>query len=299
MAQRGSDQDRPTIARALDHLLRTYRDANGNSVTVERVAAEINAKGVSAAYINALRIGTKRNPSADTLRTLAAFFGVKAGFFFDPLPEGSAVTTSSAPAQSPTSPSTGAGTESLTMVIPEPAGSDAQTLQRSSERAHDHGASVDLAARLEYLFNLRVRADGQPWSMRQVSAAAKAQGVPLSVGFLHDLRRGIKDNPTKQQLECLARIFKVWPGYFFESDEELQRINRKLHAADALDNERIASLAMRARNLSARELNMINALIDGALREEGDVSPGVASEVGPGSGPGLAAEADGSPDSRR
>lgn len=299
MAQRGSDQDRPTIARALDHLLRTYRDADGNPVTVERVAAEINAKGVSAAYINALRIGTKRNPSADTLRTLAAFFGVKAGFFFDPLPEGSAVTSSGAPAQSSMSPSTGASAESLAMVIPQPADSDAQTLQRSSERVHDHGASVDLAARLEYLFNLRVRDDGQPWSMRQVSAAAKAQGVPLSVGFLHDLRRGIKDNPTKQQLECLARIFKVWPGYFFESDEELQRINRKLHAADALDNERIASLAMRARNLSARELNMINALIDGALRDEGDVSPGVAPEVGPGDGPGLAPDADGPPGSPR
>ena len=273
MEQRGDDQDRPTIARALDHLLRTHRDAEGNPVTVERVAAEISTKGVSAAYINALRIGTKRNPSADTLRTLAAFFGVKAGFFFDPLPEGNAVTSSSAPVESSGEPFADVGGESLATVGHGSVDDDSLNLQRSSERAHPQDAMVDLAARLEYLFNLRVRDDGQPWSMRQVSAAAKAQGVPLSVGFLHDLRRGIKDNPTKQQLECLARIFRVWPGYFFESDEELERINRKLHAVDALDNERIASLAMRARNLSARELNMINALIDGALRDEGDALP--------------------------
>lgn len=278
MEQRGNDQDRPTIARALDHLLRTHRDADGNPVTVERVAAEINTKGVSAAYMNALRIGTKRNPSADTLRTLAAFFGVKAGFFFDPLPEGSAVTISSAPVESSGELSVGVGVESLPAAVleavPGAGDGDSRNLQRSSEREHTHDATVDLAARLEYLFNLRVRDDGQPWSMRQVSAAAKAQGVPLSVGFLHDLRRGIKDNPTKQQLECLARIFRVWPGYFFESTEELELINRKLHAVDALNNERIASLAMRARNLSARELNMINALIDGALRDEGDPLPG-------------------------
>jgi transcriptional regulator with XRE-family HTH domain len=254
------DRERPTIARALDYLLRTYRDAEGKPVTVDRVAAEINTKGVSAAYINALRIGTKRNPTADTLRALASFFGVKAGFFFDAPPGEDSVSTVDAPSEASTTsdPTTPLPTSTPTNV--RHALSDAVASQ------------VNLAARLEYLFNLRVRPDGQPWSMRQVSAAAKAEGVPLSVGFLHDLRRGIKDNPTKQQLECLAKVFGVWPGYFFEEDEELERINQRLRAVDALDNERIASLALRARNLSVRELNMINALIDGALRDHGDES---------------------------
>lgn len=261
MGQREDDESRPTIARALDYLLRTYRDGDGNPVTVERVASEINTKGVSAAYINALRIGTKRNPTADTLRTLADFFGVKAGFFFDPPPEGQPVTTTDTPSE--------ASTE---QVNEEPAIEDVPSPTDPWGPAGPQlGEQVNLAARLEYLFNLRVRANGQPWSMRQVSAAAKAQDVPLSVGFLHDLRRGIKDNPTKQQLECLARIFGVWPGYFFEDDKTLEESNRRLRTLDALDNDRVARLAMRARNLTPRELNMVNALIDSALRDAEDV----------------------------
>lgn len=255
------DESRPSIARALDYLLRIYRDADGNPVTVERVAAEINTKGVSAAYINALRIGTKRNPTADTLRTLANFFNVKAGFFFDPPPEGEAVTTTGT-----------SGGASIEPVTEEPATGGALTPAAPwSSAGAQLGVQVNLAARLEYLFNLRVRANGQPWSMRQVSAAAKEQGVPLSVGFLHDLRRGIKDNPTKQQLECLARVFGVWAGYFFEDDKTLEESNQRLRTLDALDNEQVAHLAMRARNLTPRELNMVNALIDSALRDaEGD-----------------------------
>jgi len=267
VGQREDDESRPTIARALDYLLRTYRDTDGDPVTVERVAAEIDTKGVSAAYINALRIGTKRNPTADTLRTLANFFGVKAGFFFDPPPEGEAVTTAGTPPEASSESVTEEPVAANALSPASPWGSDGPQLR----------TQVNLAARLEYLFNLRVRPNGQPWSMRQVSAAAKAQEVPLSVGFLHDLRRGIKDNPTKQQLESLARIFGVWPGYFFEDDKTLEESNRRLKTLDALDNDRVARLAMRARNLTPRELNMVNALIDSALRDaegvDGDKTP--------------------------
>ena len=77
----------------------------------------------------------------------------------------------------------------------------------------------------------------------------------------------VKDNPTKQQLECLARVFKGWPGYFFESDERLAEANTRLQLQDALDNRDIARIAMRARDLTPRELNMVNALIDSALRD--------------------------------
>lgn len=229
-----------------------YRDADGNAVTEERVATEINAKGVTAEYIAALRDGTKRNPTADTLRALAAFFGVKAGFFFDPLPD-EAASPASAPQQA------------VDSARPEPDSSDVLHAD-----VYEADSQANLAARLEYLFNLRVRPDGQPWSMRQVSAAAKEQGVALSVGFLHDLRRGIKKSPNMQQIECLAKIFGVWPGYFFQDDKTLEEMNRRLRTLDALENDRVASIAMRARNLSERELNMVNALIDSALRDAED-----------------------------
>ncbi|ABS06066.1 hypothetical protein Krad_4607 (plasmid) [Kineococcus radiotolerans SRS30216 = ATCC BAA-149] len=252
MAQRGNDQDRPTIARALDYLLRGYRDGEGNLVTEEQVATAIQVEGLSAEYITALREGTKRNPTADTLRALAAFFGVKAGFFFDPIPD----QTSSAAADHEQAADSAHG------------GPDPSNVSDGVVYAVD--SQANLAARLEYLFNLRVRPDGQPWSMRQVSAAAKEHGVALSVGYLHDLRRGIKKSPNMQQIECLAKIFGVWPGYFFQDDKTLEEMNRRLRTLDALENDRVASIAMRARNLSQRELNMVNALIDSALRDAED-----------------------------
>jgi len=237
--------------------LRTHRDELGKSVSVEDVAAGINAKGLSAPYIYALRSGAKRNPTVATLQALADYFDVHMGFFFGAEPAEPLADSAPTPEASMETTHTG-----------EPA----DALDEHAQRPSDAVSQVNLAARIEHLFNLRLRPDGAPWSMRQVSAAAKKRDVSLSVGFLHDLRRGIKDNPTKQQLECLADIFGVRPGYFFDDDDTLAAVNDKLRMLGALEDDRVAQIALRTRGLSAHDYRMLNALIDSAIsdREEQD-----------------------------
>jgi transcriptional regulator with XRE-family HTH domain len=254
-------EDRSPISRALDHLLRTHKDESGNHVSVEDVAAGINAKGLSAPYIYALRSGSKRNPTVATLQALADYFGVHVGFFFGTEPTGAPVSTAPAPE---------APAQAVHTDTPAEADTHAAEPGEHAVEPSDTVSKVNLAARIEHLFNLRLRPDGAPWSMRQVSAAAKKRGVSLSVGFLHDLRRGIKDNPTKQQLECLADIFGVRPGYFFDDDDTLAAVNEKLRMLGALEDDRVAHIALRTRGLSAHDYRLLNALIDSAIsdREE-------------------------------
>lgn len=252
MGQSTPSEDRSPIALALDHLLRTHRDESGNPVSVEDVAAGAHAKGLSATYIYALRSGAKRNPTVATLQALASYFNVHMGFFFGAEPAESLADTAPAP-EAPME----------TVHTDEPSDEHARRLS-------DAVSQVNLAARIQHLFNLSLRHHGAPWSMRQVSAAAKKQGVSLSVGFLHDLRRGIKDNPTMQQLECLADIFGVRPGYFFDDDDTLTAVNEKLRMLGALEDDRVAHIALRTRGLSAHDYRLLNALIDSAVsdREE-------------------------------
>ena len=258
VGQQKATDERPVIARALDYLLRTHKDDDGNSVSVENVAAAIDRKGLSADYIYSLRSGRKRNPTVATLEALASYFGVPVGFFFSD-PGSDAV--SAAPAE--TKP--GAATNAMKTADSATSG-DQATPSRSSKA----DSKIDLSARIENLFTLRLRPGGESWTLRQVSAEAKERGVSLSTSFIHDLRRGVKDNPTKQQLECLADIFGVRVGYFFDDDDTLAEINDRLRALGALEDKRTLEIAMRSRGLNERDYRILNALIDTAIGHDYD-----------------------------
>jgi transcriptional regulator with XRE-family HTH domain len=245
--QQNEGEEISPIARAFTELLRTHKDPDGKPVSIESLAAKLNRKGLSAPYLYALRSGRKRNPSADTLQVLADYFGVHVGFFFGGPRGGRSVSGVEATAVTPVDPHDSAHHDS---------GGTSRTAQSVGE--------VDLAARIEHLFTLRLNANGDPWSMRQVMLEARARGVALSVTFLHDLRRGIKDNPSKQQLECLAEIFGVSPGYFFDDASTIERVNDKLRYLGALEDPRVADIALRARGLSDHDYRMLRALIDSA-----------------------------------
>lgn len=215
MGKKNDSSARPNIARVLDHLFRYSRDASGALVSVEKFAELQGENGLSATYLYALRSGAKRNPTVATLQTLADFFNVPIYVFFQdpetievplrptpgedaPPDAAQAVILDDSEEQAGASGGEGHGNEPMESQVPTPP----LIVGR-----------VDLSERLQHLFALRLRPDGTTWTLRQVNRAAKAQGVALSVTFLQDLRQGRRDNPTKQQLECLARIFDVRPGF--------------------------------------------------------------------------------------
>lgn len=78
-----------TFAELLDHLFTEVHPPGRGPYTYGEVASAIQkasgdeSKGVSASAIQQLRTGQKKNPTRYTIKALAEFFGVPAGYFFD------------------------------------------------------------------------------------------------------------------------------------------------------------------------------------------------------------------------
>ncbi|MGW7436029.1 helix-turn-helix domain-containing protein [Streptomyces sp. NPDC054849] len=83
------DDQSPTFAQLLDHLFREVHPPSRGPYTYAEVAEGIRkaatgeGRGVTASAIQQLRTGTKRNPTRHTIKALADFFGVPAGYFVD------------------------------------------------------------------------------------------------------------------------------------------------------------------------------------------------------------------------
>lgn len=83
------DDQSPTFAQLLDHLFQEVHPPSRGPYTYAEVAEGIRqassgeGRGVTASAIQQLRTGAKRNPTRHTIKALADFFGVPAGYFVD------------------------------------------------------------------------------------------------------------------------------------------------------------------------------------------------------------------------
>src|ERR671927_1382388 len=85
-----------------------------------------------------------------------------------------------------------------------------------------------LSEKLDRLFQTVRPRDGGEYSFEEVAEALRERGGPtISATYLWQLRKGIRDNPTKRHLEALADFFGVSPAYFFD-DEASARIDAEL-----------------------------------------------------------------------
>ncbi len=140
--------------------------------------------------------------------------------------------------------------------------------------AADHGHQGDpqpqsFAARLDHLFKMTADADGHEHSYRAVATAIEAAGGPtVSASYLHQLRTGQKDNPTKRHLEALAAYFGVPPAYFFD-DRLAAEVDAQLAMLRTLRDTGVMTVALRAQGLSEESLQILTQLIDRTRRLEG------------------------------
>lgn len=74
-----------------------------------------------------------------------------------------------------------------------------------------------LAERVQYLFHVRRRPDGTPYSINDVVVASRGAAAKSN---LHYIRSGQNSNPTADTLRCLAIFFKVPISYFFPDLED-------------------------------------------------------------------------------
>jgi transcriptional regulator with XRE-family HTH domain len=125
------------------------------------------------------------------------------------------------------------------------------------------GRHGGFAGRLNHLF-ATVRPPGED---REYTNSEVASATELSGSYLGYLRKGVRDNPSVEAVQALARFFGVRPSYLVddEPDEEhAARTDAQLRLAQALKNPAIKRLAMRAAeaDLSPTALDAITAMID-------------------------------------
>ncbi|MDV9173045.1 helix-turn-helix transcriptional regulator [Streptomyces sp. W16] len=84
-----TDEEAPTFAQLLDYLFKEVHPDNRGPFTYAEVAEGIQeasgseGRGLTASAIQQLRTGAKKNPTRHTIKALADFFGVPAGYFVD------------------------------------------------------------------------------------------------------------------------------------------------------------------------------------------------------------------------
>jgi transcriptional regulator with XRE-family HTH domain len=123
--------------------------------------------------------------------------------------------------------------------------------------------SKPLTARLNYLFATVRPADEE----REFTNSEVAAETGVSASYIGYLRKGVRDNPSVDTVQALARFFGVRPSYLVddELDEaQVAEIEAQLRLVRALRNPAIKRLAMRAAeaDLSPTALDTITAMID-------------------------------------
>src|SRR5207253_7194966 len=101
----------------------------------------------------------------------------------------------------------------------------------------------------------------------EVASAIRERGVTISHTYIWQLRKGLRDNPTKRHLEALAQFFGVPTAYFL--DDDVAGLNDQLELLSALRDGGVRSVALRAAGLSVQSLDAIRGMVEDARRMEG------------------------------
>lgn len=128
-----------------------------------------------------------------------------------------------------------------------------------------------LAEKLNMLFLLKRMGDGSRPGNEAAEEHIRASGGPtISATYIWQLRKGIKDNPTKRHLEALAAFFGVPVTYFFDG-EEAEEIGRELGVVRDLRERGLYDVVTRMReaDLSPESVELVERLVEHIARSEG------------------------------
>src|ERR1700722_929165 len=133
-----------------------------------------------------------------------------------------------------------------------------------SGRRVDQRRDGTLAEKLDRLFAAVPPGRRREYSFEEAAAGIAGRGGPtISATYLWQLRRGLRDNPTKRHLEAMAGVFGVSPAYFFD-DEGSSGFDAEPGLAVALRDPGVRSVALRSWGLSAPTLSAIAAIVEQA-----------------------------------
>jgi transcriptional regulator with XRE-family HTH domain len=131
-----------------------------------------------------------------------------------------------------------------------------------------------LAEKVDRLFRTIHAKDRGEYSFEEVAEGIRARGGPtISATYVWQLRKGLRDNPTKKHLEALADFFGVSPSYFFDEDAA-KRIDAELDILTALRDAPVRQIALRAVGLSPESLATIADMVERVRQLERVPEPG-------------------------
>lgn len=133
--------------------------------------------------------------------------------------------------------------------------------------AEQHEVPTSLAQRLDRLFRTVHPAGRGEYTYDEVASAIRDHGTMISHTYVWQLRKGIRDNPTKRHLEGLAQFFGVPASYFL--DEDTTAIDAQLELLSAMRDGPVRSIALRVADLSPSGIAAIQAMIEHARSLEG------------------------------
>jgi transcriptional regulator with XRE-family HTH domain len=118
-----------------------------------------------------------------------------------------------------------------------------------------------LAQKLDHLFATVHPPKGE-YTHEEVATGIRDRGGPtISATYVWQLRRGLRDNPTKHHIEALAGFFGVPPAYFLD-DDAAAAIDAQLELLAAIRDSSVRELALRAQGLSPASLDAIAEMIE-------------------------------------
>lgn len=139
-------------------------------------------------------------------------------------------------------------------------------------------ASRTLAEKLEHLFRTVRPAGRGEYSFEEVSSSIRDKGGPtISASYIWQLRKGLRDNPTKKHLEALADFFGVPPAYFFD-DNAAAKVEAQLDLLAAMRDASVRQMALRASGLSEESIGAVAETIERLRHLEGLTGPAPAQE---------------------
>ncbi|MDQ1292837.1 MAG: hypothetical protein QG608_718 [Actinomycetota bacterium] len=127
---------------------------------------------------------------------------------------------------------------------------------------------LTLADKLNHLFTTVRPVKGEYTHDQVATAIEQAGGPTISATYVWQLRKGLRDNPTKNHLEALATFFGVPPAYFLD-DDLAARVDEQLDLLASIRDPLVRQLAIRASGLSPETLRTVLDMVDRARELEG------------------------------
>lgn len=146
----------------------------------------------------------------------------------------------------------------------------------AAESAPDEALPL-VARRLDALFRAKLAPSGKEFSYKHVERVINeaAGEKAISHSYIWQIRKGKSANPTRNAMALLAAFFSVPSSYFFD-DVEADRMAEQMDVAEALSNDLVREIAVRANGLSDGSLTAVLAMVSSLRAAEG--LPSVSSE---------------------